>query len=186
MLCACQAKIGDPCENSLDCSQRGERTCDLSNRVDSNGNPSTRGQGECIIDGCSLGSCPKEAICVKHYGSRYLTVACDPELEDVGYLCDQIENPDGTVTLDCPEPCSPDGTCPPAPDDCEPNEVCLPEGLCADEITARTTCRLECDDDADCRPGYECVRTGSDGIYLAPDADDPTANRTARICVPSF
>lgn len=184
----CRAQIGDPCDNSLDCSQQGERTCDLSNRVDDAGNPNPAGKGECIIEGCSLGSCPERepTVCVKHYGSRFLSVACDPDLEDIGYLCDEVEQGDGTTTLECPPECDDDGTCPPPPNDCEPNEVCLPEGLCADEITARTTCRRECDNDNDCRPGYECTRTGSDGIYLAPDFDNPTANRTARICVPIF
>jgi hypothetical protein len=159
LLPACKDKIGDPCRRAFDCSPRGERQCDLSNSPFDN-----KREGECIIENCSLGSCPKEGICVKVYSSKFLSVACDPELEDVS------EDPDqpalGIV------------------DDCDPDEVCLPEGLCADEITARTSCRLECKKDSDCRKNYRCVEIGSDGVYVAPDPDAPTKFNTARICVP--
>ena len=42
-----------------------------------------------------------------------------------------------------------------------------------DEITARTSCRRKCSSNRDCRSGYECLLTGSEGIYRAPDVDDP-------------
>jgi hypothetical protein len=160
----CKPKIGDPCKVSTDCSLRGERTCDLSYTIG--------GEGECIIDGCTLGTCPKEAACVKVYASEFLSVACDPEREDVS-----VPDPDA----ECSE-----ASCPGLPplDDCQHNEVCLSEGLCADEVTARTSCRKKCDDSGDCRPGYRCQRTGKLGIYRAPDPDDPTSTRQTRICVP--
>ncbi len=71
----CRSKIGDSCRRSTDCSLQGDRTCDLSNRVN--------GRGECIIEGCGRDSCPKEAACVKSYGSDFLSVSCDPEREDI-------------------------------------------------------------------------------------------------------
>jgi hypothetical protein len=164
LAAACKAKIGDPCKVSTDCSIRGERTCDLSYTIG--------GEGECIIEGCTLGTCPKEAVCVKIYGTDFLSVACDPERED-------------TAVPDPSSECTPE-SCPGLPplDDCQSNEVCLPEGLCVDDITARTSCRLECDDSGDCRTGYRCQRTGQLGIYRAPDPDAPTSTKQTKICVP--
>lgn len=161
---ACQPKIGDPCRLSTDCSIRGERTCDLSFTIG--------GEGECIIDGCTTGTCPKEAVCVKVYSSDFASVACDPAREDIS-----IPDPSAECT---------DASCPGLPplDDCRANEVCLPEGLCVDEVTARTSCRKECDKQRDCRDGYRCQGTGTKGIYLAPDPDDPTSGRESKICVP--
>lgn len=165
----CKAKIGDACQRSTDCSIRGDRSCDLSHRVDSAGIETPNGQGECTIEGCGADTCPKEAECVKVYGSDFLTVACDPAREDRAALGE------GDECLD--------GVCPPR-DDCEPREVCLPEGLCADEITARTSCRRRCKDDGDCREGYECIHTGSRGVYAAPDLDTPGEVKNFRLCAP--
>jgi hypothetical protein len=161
-LCAlaslgCRAKIGDACRRSTDCSLQGDRICDLSNRIG--------GQGECIIEGCGRHSCPKEAACVKAYGTDFLSVSCDPEREDRA-----VSAPDGA-------------TLPPR-DDCLPHEVCLAEGLCADEVSARTTCRAKCSKHGDCRGGYECRLTGSRGIYHTPDPRDPTNDGQIRICMP--
>lgn len=160
----CQAKIGDDCAISRDCSIRGERVCDLSNRVTKAGIPSPNGRGECTIEGCGRGSCPKEAACVRVFGSDFLSVACDPTREDIATFCD-------------------DGTCEPL-NDCNANEICLPEGLCADQITARSSCRRKCKDDGDCRDGYECKRTGNDGVYRVFDPGNPTDDSQIAICRP--
>ena len=153
---ACQPRIGDPCKRSIDCGINVFRQCDISNAPND-----PRRDGECTLENCSLGVCPREAICVKVYASEFLSVTCDPDLEDVP----SFEGRDGR-------------------DDCRPNEVCLPEGLCADELRARTSCRLECSRNADCRDNYECVSTGSAGLYVAPDPERPTRERSAKICVP--
>jgi len=172
----CRAKIGDPCQRSTDCSIRGDRLCDLSHRVNSDGIETPSGRGECTVEGCGADSCPKEAGCVKVYGSDFLTVACDPAREDRAIELD----PDLMQSYD---DCSPNGSCPPL-DACEPREVCLAEGLCADEITARTSCRRRCKNDGDCREGYECRRVGSRGVYPAPDLDEPGELADFKICVP--
>ncbi|MCA9708205.1 MAG: hypothetical protein KDK70_20300 [Myxococcales bacterium] len=184
-LIACQAKIGDECVRSTDCSIRGERVCDLSHRVNDQGVITPAGQGECTIDGCGRDSCPKEAACIKAYGSNFLSVACDPEREDLATFCDLEQDGEDACTA---RGCSPSveagvWTCPPR-NDCDANEVCLPEGLCADEITARTSCRRKCSSNRDCRSGYECLLTGSEGIYRAPDVDDPDNPSNVRICMP--
>ncbi len=82
LLLACQPKIGDECLRSIDCSQQGERSCDLSYRINDEGFADPEGQGECTIEGCAEGSCPNEAVCVRIYGVQFLSVSCDPELED--------------------------------------------------------------------------------------------------------
>lgn len=182
---ACQAKIGEECLRSTDCSIQGERICDLSHRVNERGVITPSGMGECTIEGCGRDSCPKEAACVKTYGSDFLSVACDPEREDLATACDVAELGEAACEDRGCVPSIEDGTwtCPPR-DDCEAREVCLPEGLCADEITARTSCRRKCSSDNDCRNGYECVLTGSQGVYRAPDIDDPNNPANVHICMP--
>jgi hypothetical protein len=179
---ACKAKIGDGCLRSTDCSIRGERGCDLSHRVNDQGVITAAGKGECTIDGCGRGSCPKEAACIKVYGSDFLSVACVPQREDVASFCEDDEAT--CEARDC-LPSIEDGTwtCPPR-NDCQASEVCLPEGLCADEITARTSCRRKCSGNDDCRAGYECVLTGTQGVYRAPSIKDPNNPSNVRICMP--
>lgn len=156
VLEGCQRRIGSPCRTSVDCSIRGERICDLSHLVDGDGNQDPQGRGECTIDGCSPGSCPKEGICIQVYSTEFLSVACDPEREDRT----REENR------------------------CDNNEICLPEGLCADISSVRRSCRKECTSDRNCRAGYECRGTGSNGVYVATDPADPTDIDTATICMP--
>jgi hypothetical protein len=155
-LAGCKPKIGDPCRRAYDCSVRGERQCDVSNIPN---DPDAK--GECIIEGCASGSCPKEGICVKIYSTTFISLVCDPELEDL------VDDESGELVSDC-----------------DPDEICLPEGLCADEISARTSCRFECKKDSDCRDNYHCVETGAHGIYLAPDEGETLAHDQGRLCVP--
>jgi hypothetical protein len=154
----CQPRVGDKCKRATDCGVMGTLQCDVSNAP-----RDPKNEGECIVENCSFGVCPKEAECVKVYATPFLSIACDPELEDIPFASgDEVD----------------------IRDDCLPNEVCLPEGLCADELSARTTCRLECNSDKNCRDNYKCVTTGFGGLYVAPDPEDPTAQNTAKICVP--
>ena len=150
----CRAKIGAACKVSTDCAILGGRTCDLSYVINTDGFPDPDGKGECIIEGCTPTSCPREAVCVQVYSTQFLSVACDPATEDR------------------------------TTDDCDPNEICLPEGLCADVGTARATCRRECKRDSTCRDGYECRDTGSAGVYVSRDPTMPTAAAETSICMP--
>ncbi len=156
LLClpGCRAKVGSACKVSTDCSLRGDRTCDLSFLVNKDGYPDPDGKGECIVEGCSPTSCPREAVCVQVYSTEFLSVACDPEEEDR------------------------------TRSECGPDEICLPEGVCADVNTARATCRRECRSDNSCRDGYVCRQTGVHGVYVARAADEPTADVETKICVP--
>ena len=156
----CRPEIGDPCKRTQDCGIYVIRQCDVSNVP-----RDPKGQGECILENCNYGTCPKEAECVKVYSTELLSVSCEPKLED------QLSYTEDGVTYD-------------GRDDCMPHEVCLPEGLCADEVRARTSCRRRCNKDNDCRPNYECVSTGAGGLYMAPDPTNPTKQMTESICVP--
>lgn len=156
---ACQNKVGNACLTNLDCGLEGKLTCDVSNLV----NALEKEGGECVVENCSFGSCDKGSICIKVYGTGVgSSRACNPDSED------QLD-PTGMMT-----------------NDCYANEVCSAEGICVDELRARTSCRLECDKDEgeDCRrEGYRCKPTGQ-GFYVAPDPNDPTRKNDASICVP--
>lgn len=121
----------------------------------SNESRDPQGKGECTIENCTRDGCPKEAVCVKVYSTEFLSTLCDPELEDLGER-----------------------------DDCSSGQICLPEGLCADDLGARSSCRLECTKNRDCRDGYECRPLGQDGMYQAPSPDYPELAGGASICVP--
>lgn len=50
---ACGHDIGDSCKTSVDCSQGGERLCDI-----------TQPDGYCTIFNCEPNTCPSEAACI--------------------------------------------------------------------------------------------------------------------------
>lgn len=184
LLSACQRRIGSSCKVSTDCSIRGDRICDLSHLVDGDGDLDPAGKGECIIDGCTPSACPREGTCMQVYGAEFLSVACDPELEDRPHaysdeLVDRIE----ACRADPASESYIDGE-PVACNDCDSHEVCLPEGLCADILSVRTSCRKECSSDSQCRNGYECRESGSNGVYRVATPAYPFGNGTIKICMP--
>lgn len=178
-LGACQRRIGSPCRVSTDCSFRGERICDLSYLVDSNGNPDPNGKGECTIEGCTPGSCPKEGACIQVFNTEFLSVACDPDCEDRRPVAEGEKLADDDPRAKCR-----------ALDDptiynrCTDQELCLPEGLCADLLSTRISCRKECNSDRNCRDGYECRQTGSNGVYVAFSPTNPDSMPIEKICMP--
>lgn len=163
-LGACQRRIGNACRVSTDCSIRGERICDLSYLVDGDGNVDPKGKGECTIEGCTPGSCPREGACIQVFNAEFLSVACDPDLED--------RRPD------------PNAADPSIYNRCTDQELCLPEGLCADISSVRVSCRKECKSDRNCRAGYECRETGNNGVYTAWDPTNPDSKPIIKICMP--
>lgn len=178
-LGACQRKIGSACRVSTDCSFRGERICDLSYLVDGNGNPDPNGKGECTIEGCTPGSCPKEGACIQVFNTEFLSVACDPDCEDRRPV-----GPDDKISESDPQyKCRELGD-PTIYNRCTDQELCLPEGLCADLFSARVSCRKECNTDRGCRDGYECRQTGSNGVYVAFSPTNPHSMPIESICMP--
>ncbi|MCY0988387.1 hypothetical protein OV203_14740 [Nannocystis sp. ILAH1] len=178
-LGACQRKIGSACRVSTDCSFRGERICDLSYLIDSNGNPDSNGKGECTIEGCTPGSCPKEGACIQVFNTEFLSVACDPDCEDRRPV-----GPDDKLSPDDPQYKCRELDDPTIYNRCTDQELCLPEGLCADLLSARISCRKECNSDRGCRDGYECRETGSNGVYVAFSPTNPESLPIEKICMP--
>lgn len=188
LLSGCQRRIGAACKVSTDCSIRGDRVCDLSYLVDGDGDIDPGGKGECIIDGCTPTTCPREGTCVQIYSAQFLSVACDPELEDrpQAYGEDIAERLSACRAAPAPAEGSrpyADGE-PVACNDCDAHEVCLPEGLCADLLSVRTSCRKECKSDTNCRDGYECRESGTNGVYRVATPDYPFGDSTVKICMP--
>jgi hypothetical protein len=62
----CSPKIGNDCRTSLDCSQTGDRLCDV-----------TQPGGYCTVFNCEPGSCPDEASCVAFGVEVSRVAACD-------------------------------------------------------------------------------------------------------------
>lgn len=198
-LAGCQRKIGAACRVSTDCSIRGDRVCDLSHLVDGDGNYDPKGKGECTIDGCNTTTCPREGECVQVYGAEFLSVACDPELEDRPHpYNDELRARFAACHTDPPKRCTDPELEPGDPgceldfaadqsiacNDCQASEICLPEGLCADVLSARTSCRKRCRTDRKCRDGYECRSTGSNGVYPVSSPEHPFGAEDVSICMP--
>jgi len=113
--------------------------------------------GYCTVQGCGPQSCPDDAVCVRFYPAGFLSTPCDPRREDA---VDPALDPT---------------------DDCRPDELCLSSGLCALRAQESRFCMKPCEEDGDCRDGYECRRTGTAGAEAVIDPEDPDAD-AARFC----
>jgi hypothetical protein len=181
-MAACGRSIGDSCTTNTDCSPNGDRICDVS-----------QPGGYCTIDGCNDQSCPSEAVCMRFFPQQFLSRPCSPACEDQGDACCQASTGDvtscnpavaTTPACDCASQPAP-ATCPTAcprgrTDDCTADEVCLDVGLCAPRSTERRLCVKSCSSNGDCRGGYECRQSGTEGSMAL--LQDPTA--TAKFCAP--
>ena len=63
----CSRKIGDDCTTPTECDPNQTRVCDLS-----------QPGGYCTILGCDETTCPEEAVCIRFFPAKYLTIPCDP------------------------------------------------------------------------------------------------------------
>jgi hypothetical protein len=149
LLAACSAEIGDSCTTNVDCDPLGGRICDTSQL-----------EGYCTIEGCEIGSCPEEAVCVRFFPSSFLSVPCDPLTEDAVL---------GTTAK---------GT---RTNDCTSTEICLSGGYCVLRNQETRFCMLACEANDDCRGGFECRTTGTQGAEAVPDPDNPGI-RQSRFC----
>ena len=62
----CAPGIGDECETSVDCSQGGERLCDI-----------TQPGGYCTIFNCEPGDCPDDSVCIVFGAQPSARPECD-------------------------------------------------------------------------------------------------------------
>jgi hypothetical protein len=65
-VAGCAPEIGDACDTSTDCSQGGERLCDVA-----------QPGGYCTVFDCEAGKCPEEATCVVFGVSPSTVDACE-------------------------------------------------------------------------------------------------------------
>jgi len=117
-------------------------------------------EGYCTVAGCDIGTCPEEAVCVRFFPTAFLSVPCNPLTEDAVQ---------GTRSNDCTD--GPEG------------EFCLTGGYCVQKTQGTSFCMKTCEADDDCRDGYECRSTGTQGAEAVPDPDNPGI-RPALFCAP--
>jgi hypothetical protein len=118
--------------------------------------------------------------CTKKIGDDCKTsIDCSQESDR---LCD-ISQPGGYCTIEgCDEHSCPKGSAcirffprlfltKHCGEGCTVDEICL-DDLCAPRASERRYCAHTCSDNGDCRGGYACSATGTNGsLALAPDPD---------------
>jgi hypothetical protein len=62
----CAPQIGDECETSVDCSQGGERLCDI-----------TQPGGYCTVFNCEPDGCPDDSVCIAFAAQPSANPACN-------------------------------------------------------------------------------------------------------------
>jgi hypothetical protein len=152
---ACTRRIGDACTTNVECSPLGDRFCDLAS-------PS----GYCTVEGCDSSSCPDSAVCVRFFSLKVGDGAqCDSQR--VAMTAADCANSSGCCVAGTPGCCKIGEQCL-----CS-QEGCGTQGYCASESTERRWCMHACSNDGDCRDGYQCRPTGTNGslavTYLNPD-----------------
>lgn len=107
----CAPKIGDECETSVDCSQGGERLCDI-----------TQPGGYCTVFNCEPDSCPDDSVCIafgaqlspradcqsadglSRFSRSFCMASCSSNSDcRSGYICHDVNTPNndwGAVLLD--------------------------------------------------------------------------------------
>jgi hypothetical protein len=138
-----------------------------------------------LLAALSLGACKRDIgdACKN-------SLDCSQETER---LCD-ISQPGGYCTIEgcdertCPEKSvcvryfphdekAPTMSCA----DCTAAEVCLQDGHCVARASERRFCVHSCNDNSDCRGGYECRQVGTSGtMQLHPDP-----NAVVHYCAPA-
>ena len=114
-------------------------------------------EGYCTIQGCDPDSCPEEASCVAFFPTNMLNRPCDPAREDAVDPAVQPTN------------------------DCGAGEICISSGFCALAAQETRFCMRSCEDNDDCRDGYECRLTGTNGGEAVLDPERPE-RREYRYC----
>ena len=140
------ALLGSGCESQIGDSCSINVDCSpLGDRICD----TTQLEGYCTIPGCDQDTCPDEAICVRFFPTAFLSQTCNPETEDAVVPSVQPTN------------------------NCRGDEICLSSGFCAQQTQESRFCMQKCEQDSDCRPGYECRRTATRGAELLRDPDQP-------------
>src|SRR5262245_52217371 len=148
---------------------------------------------------CALLLVPCLLACGRHIGDDCQTnVQCSPQgdrqcdlSQPGGYCtvegCDRTNCPDNSVCVRFfPTEAFEQGCDPKNPVQCSQRDICLPqEGFCVDPRLEHRFCMKPCESDGDCREGYECRQSGSNGAELLP-SEDSQGNvhvSTAKFCI---
>jgi hypothetical protein len=124
----CGRSIGDACTTNVDCSQDGNRDCDLS-----------QPGGYCTVIGCDEKSCPSEAVCIRVFPYEYKT-SDNVCVQDSECAADQLCLPDvptgfcvprASERRFCAKSCS-------SNDDCRGGYVCHEAGIEGNQPTSST------------------------------------------------
>ena len=67
-------------------------------------------------------------------------------------------------------------------DGCDATELCLQDGKCAPRMSERRYCVHSCDDNSDCRGGYDCIQAGTNGTMQLHS----NPNAVVRFCAPKI
>ncbi len=130
--------------------------------------------GYCTIEGCDQQSCPSDSACVRFFPEKFLSQPCDP-------ACALPDSPvistDASMAPRCPGPPPP---CSDPSAVCAADQLCLPSGLCVPRADEQRLCVRTCNNNGDCRGGYECRVAGTLGSL--PLITDPCA--TVSFCAP--
>lgn len=105
--------------------------------------------GYCTVAGCGPVTCSEGAVCVLFFPAPFLSVPCDPKTEDA-------VDPELKAT-----------------NDCIADEICLTNGFCVQRAAERRFCMKSCEASTDCRQGYECRATGTQGAEALVDVQSP-------------
>ncbi|MFH1131798.1 MAG: hypothetical protein V1754_10710 [Pseudomonadota bacterium] len=106
-------------------------------------------EGYCTVEGCGAQTCGGGAVCIRFFPGSFSSIACDPKTEDA-------LDPSVIPTNDCTS-----------------DEICLYGGFCMLRSLERRFCMQECENDDDCREGYECRTTGTRGAEAVVDLEEP-------------
>jgi hypothetical protein len=145
------------------CSEEIGDECSISSDCSSSGDricDTSAPGGYCTILGCDHESCPSEAVCIRFFTATTSNHTCDPDTEDAD-----------------------DGT-----DACSADELCTLRGYCAPRTAEIRYCMLGCEDDGDCRDGYECrdrAAMEAHGGQPVPAPGEALGDDPARFCAPA-
>jgi len=164
MTAACGRSIGDSCQANVECDPQGRRFCDISTP-----------NGYCTIDGCDVGTCPSEAVCVRFFTLQPNRACTYDPINPTGR---GVADETGAYVCRADERCLCDGRD-------NTSGTCPTVAYCAPETTERRWCQRTCETSADCRENYECRSTGTLGAEPVPrTGDGAIVLDAAKFCAP--
>ncbi len=178
VFAGCGHQIGDACSTNVDCSPLGDRFCDTAPPG-----------GYCTIENCDTTTCPSEAVCIRFF-IPVMNEQCayNPNADQRGWCHDPHTGLPMLANCQCEHT---DDIC--VCDKSDKNGNCLPgtgssallNGHCAPASTEHRWCQKTCNSDGDCRTGYQCRRTGTQGAEPVPTLEMSSPPQVS-FCAPTM